>query len=219
MLTVTEENYLKAIFKQSTPRVETVSTNTIAQAMETTPASVTDMLKKLSTKGLIEYERYKGVRLSPLGSVMATDLVRKHRLWETFLVNKLGFTWEEVHPIAEQLEHIQSDALIDRLDSYLSFPKYDPHGDPIPNAEGKFTLRDQQLLSSSSVGDRATVIGVKRHDTQFLTYLNSLEIGIGTRISIESKNLFDHSMVLVLENKNTCTLSDLACKNLYIKFL
>jgi len=150
-LTHTEENYLKAIYKANQSSKEAVSTNSIAQEMKTSPASVTDMMKKLANKELIIYEKYRGAKLSASGSKTATSLIRKHRLWETFLVQKLGFSWEEVHEIAEELEHINSDKLINRMDEYLGYPKYDPHGDPIPNAEGKFTLREQIGISSRQI--------------------------------------------------------------------
>ncbi|MEL6389549.1 MAG: metal-dependent transcriptional regulator, partial [Bacteroidota bacterium] len=150
--TSTEEDYLKVIYQLSEHARSQVSTSSVAQHIKTSAASVTDMLKKLSVKGFIHYEPYKGARLSPAGQRLATILVRKHRLWETFLVQKLDFTWDEVHEVAEQLEHIDSDKLVDRLDHFLGYPKYDPHGDPIPNAEGKFTLRDQTILSKVPTG-------------------------------------------------------------------
>ena len=146
-LSYAEENYLKAILKLSGSPDGTVSTNAIAAQLDTSAASVTDMLKKLSDKELITYQRYKGASLTDDGQRIATTLVRKHRLWEVFLVQSLGMTWDEVHEIAEELEHIQSDRLIDRLDHFLGHPKFDPHGDPIPNAQGKYTLRAQIPLT------------------------------------------------------------------------
>ena len=147
MISHTEENYLKAIFKIAERENKTASTNSIAAILNTSAASVSDMLKRLSDKKLINYKKYKGVTLTTEGNIVATHLVRKHRLWEVFLVNKLKFSWEQVHDIAEQLEHIQSLELINRLDNFLNNPKFDPHGDPIPNAEGKFTLRNQHPLN------------------------------------------------------------------------
>ena len=134
-----EENYLKAIFKITEKEGKTATTNAIAAALNTTAASVTDMLKRLAEKDLINYEKYRGVQLSSGGEQIATILIRKHRLWEVFLVNKLGFAWDEVHELAEQLEHIQGEALVERLDEYLGRPQFDPHGDPIPDAEGRWT--------------------------------------------------------------------------------
>ncbi len=217
MLSSAEENYLKAIYKYSSPRSESVSTNTIAQELSTSPASVTDMLKKLANKGLLDYEKYQGVRLSPQGTQIATMLVRKHRLWETFLVNKLDFAWDEVHDVAEQLEHIQSDLLIEKLDKFLDHPKYDPHGDPIPNIDGKFTLRDQQLLSSINIGERVSIVGVKRHDSEFLRYLTSINLALGSIFDVIKRHSFDQSISISTLDNNVIVLSPLVCESLYVK--
>jgi len=217
MLTQTEENYLKAIFKINEHTPEQVSTNAIAQIVETSPASVTDMIKKLSAKGLLLYEPYKGVRLSSQGAKIATELVRKHRLWETFLVTKLGFSWEDVHDIAEQLEHVQSDLLVDKLNSYLGFPKYDPHGDPIPNAEGRFTLREQSLLSKSSVGSKVILVGVKNHQKDFLKHLNKLNISLGCEINILAKEEYDASLSVSIDKGESITLSNQIASSLLIR--
>ena len=139
----TIENYLKAIYKISEKEQKTVSTSAISNEMNTTSASVTDMLKRLSYKELINYKKYRGVTLTKEGNRIATNLIRKHRLWEVFLLKHLNFRWHEVHDIAEELEHIDSDDLIERLDGFLGHPKFDPHGDPIPNKDGKITLRSQ----------------------------------------------------------------------------
>ena len=147
-LSQAEENYLKAIYKISRQSGTLVSNNSISVEMNTSAASVTDMINRLSQKELIHYQKRKGVRLTDLGELTAIHLVRKHRLWETFLVEKLNFTWDEVHELAEQLEHIQSRELINRLDEFLDFPKYDPHGDPIPDENGRITERQQVLLSN-----------------------------------------------------------------------
>jgi len=135
-ISFTEENYLKVIHRLSEATSEDISTNAVAELMQTKAASVTDMLRKLADKGWVNYQKYQGVRLSPAGEKIALSIVRKHRLWEVFLVDKMGFNWDEVHEIAEQLEHIESDELVQKLDAYLGFPKTDPHGDPIPNKEG-----------------------------------------------------------------------------------
>ena len=171
-LSYVEENYLKAILKLSGTPDGVVSTNAIAAQLSTSAASVTDMLKKLSDKDLIAYQRYKGASLTSEGQRIATHLVRKHRLWEVFLVQALGMTWDEVHDIAEQMEHIQSDRLIESLDKFLGFPKFDPHGDPIPNAEGKYTVRAQVPLSKLTEGQQGIVIGVREDETAFLKHLN-----------------------------------------------
>ena len=217
MLTQTEENYLKAIFKINEHSPEQVSTNAIANIVQTSAASVTDMIKKLSAKDLLHYEPYKGVRLSSQGAKIATELVRKHRLWETFLVSKLGFSWEDVHDIAEQLEHVQSDMLVDKLDKYLRFPKYDPHGDPIPNAEGRFTLREQSLLSRATVGASVILVGVKNHKKEFLKHLNKLNISLGCEIHILSKEEYDASLIVAIDQNDPITLSNQIASSLFIR--
>ncbi len=216
-VTATEENYLKAIFKINERTNKAVNTNSIAALMNTSPASVTDMLKRLSEKKVINYIKYKGVTLSPEGNKIATNLIRRHRLWEVFLVNKLNFSWENVHDIAEELEHIKSDRLINSLDNFLGNPRFDPHGDPIPNAEGKFMLRNQISLDQLRPGQIGTLVGVKEHDSPFLTYLNSLNIELGTQLKVISKIDFDHSMKVKIDTNNESQLSQKICKNLLVK--
>lgn len=217
MTTSTEQDYIKAIFKITERNQGTASTNAIAKHLSTSPASVTDMIKKLSDKEFFNYEKYKGVTLTPKGLQLATQLIRKHRLWEVFLVDKLGFTWDQVHDIAEQLEHVESDALVDKLDKFLDFPKYDPHGDPIPNAEGKFTIRNQVSLLNLQKEEEGVVVGVKEHDTSFLNYLDQLHINIGTRIEVINNIDFDLSKEVIIDETKQVILSHKACKNLYVK--
>lgn len=217
MITHTEENYLKAIFKIAEREKNAASTNSIAAVLNTSAASVSDMLKRLSEKELINYKKYKGVTLTPVGSKIATNLIRKHRLWEVFLVKKLKFSWDQVHEIAEQLEHIQSPELVNRLDNYLDKPRFDPHGDPIPNAEGKFTIRNQYPLSELTIGERAVVIGVKEHDTEFLQYLTSIKVKLGTEIEIQHIVKYDRSMKVKLNGENQVVLTDLVSSNLLVK--
>ena len=216
-LSSTEENYLKAIFKIAEKEKKSVGTNSIARQMNTTAASVTDMIKKLADKDLIHYEKYKGVSLTQAGNKAATNLIRKHRLWEVFLVNKLRFAWHQVHDIAEELEHIVSDELILRLDAFLDYPKFDPHGDPIPNAEGKFTLRTQMSLSDMSVQQSGIVLGVKEHQTQFLKHLNALNIKLGTEIKILEIKDFDQSMRIHIDNRHEEVISKMISQNLLMK--
>ncbi len=216
MTSHTEENYLKAIYKISEKDKKPAGTNAIAAEMDTSAASVTDMLKRLAEKGLINYQKYKGVSLSSKGSKVATNLIRKHRLWESFLVEKLNFTWDKVHDIAEQMEHIKSDDLVNRLDEFLDFPKFDPHGDPIPNAEGKFTLRVQILLSLLRKDDKAKVIGVRESDNDFLRYLNDKCIHLGTELLIQEKNDYDKSMSVLIEGQ-LITLTEKVTKQIYVK--
>lgn len=216
-LTHTEENYLKAIYKANEKTKTAVNTNTIAAYMNTSAASVTDMIKKLALKELVIYERYKGARLSPTGSKTATSVIRKHRLWETFLVQKLGFSWEEVHEIAEELEHINSDKLISKLDEYLGFPKYDPHGDPIPSADGKFMLREQMILSQLNIDETGILVGVKNHETSFLSHLNNLNIALGSAIRIIARSEFDKSLKVSVSEGAEVVLTDMVAKNLLIR--
>ncbi len=218
MITSTEEDYIKAIFNISQRgKKELVGTNQIASQMSTSAASVTDMLRKLDKKEMIIYEKYKGVKLSPLGTIKAMTLLRKHRLWESFLVEKLGFAWDEVHDIAEQMEHIQSTELVNRLDKYLGYPKFDPHGDPIPDAQGTITIRNQVSLSSLQTGDKGMVVGVKKHDKDFLNHLNQVGINIGTELEIILKYDYDQSIKLNINNSNEALLTAAVCENIFLK--
>lgn len=216
-LSATEENYLKAIFKIAEREKKSASTNTISKYMGTTPASVTDMLKRLSDKGLINYKKYKGVTLTTSGNGIATQLIRRHRLWEVFLVSKLRFSWEVVHDIAEELEHIEFPELVNRLDAFLDYPKFDPHGDPIPNADGKFTIRNQSQLSDLPVGSKSVLLGVKDHATSFLQYLNGHNIKLGSEFTIASVNEYDQSMNVMVDHKSPVQFSHKVCQNLLVK--
>lgn len=219
MLSHTEENYLKAIYKLAEAGVNTVSTNAIAAQMSTTAASVTDMLKRLAEKELIIYEKYKGVYLSKEGERLATKLIRKHRLWEVFLVEWLHFSWDEVHEIAEQLEHVQSDELVNRLDIFLNHPRFDPHGDPIPDSEGNFTQRKQCLIIEIEQGTGGVVVGVNEHSPSFLQYLDRLGINIGTRIDVEEVFEYDGSRKVLINNEKELLLSGKICENVFLKTL
>ena len=216
MNTFAEENYLKAILSLSLQSEELVSTNSIAAEMNTSPASVSDMLKKLQEKKLIIYKKYKGVALNKQGKSIAVNILRKHRLWETFLVRKLDFNWDEVHDVAEQLEHIKSEELIDKLDSFLNYPKFDPHGEVIPTKEGTIPQTDRVLLSEIEENTNAIVLGVTLDETSFLQYLNKLEIEIGTEIQIFDRIDFDNSVNISINNKKQNISNELA-KHLLIK--
>ena len=217
-LSLTEENYLKAIYFIGGNTNQLVNTNAIAERLQTKAATVTDMLRKLKLKELIEYQPYKGTRLKPLGRDLAIRILRKHRLWETFLVDKLAFGWEEVHDIAEQLEHIQSDELTDRLSVFLGEPDFDPHGDPIPNKEGIFPRRDNFTLDRANPKAPLIIQGVKDSSTEFLNYIAKLGIQLGDQISVKSVEEFDRSLVIE-HKKKEYRLSALAAANLYIKEL
>ena len=208
-LSNTEENYLKAIYKIAERKNKSASTNTIAKYLGTAPASVTDMLKRLAGKQMINYERYKGVTLTTIGGREATQLIRRHRLWEVFLASRLRFSWEAVHDIAEEL--------VNRLDAYLDYPKFDPHGDPIPNAQGKFTLRNQMSLLAALPGNKVVLLGVREHETSFLEYLNELNIGLGTEFTIKPFNNFDKSMNILVDHNKETLLSEKVCQILLVK--
>lgn len=196
----TEENYLKAIYRHSVDE-KAVSTNTISKFLKTTPASVTDMLKRLKEKGLAQYQPYKGVRLTESGKKVALKIIRKHRLWECFLVRTLQFSWDAVHDTAEQLEHIDSPELIEKLDEFLGFPKFDPHGDPIPSKDGIFEKRETISLAECPEKVIVTVAGVLEHKPEFLQYLDRIGLNIGVQIEVEEKIPFDQSLLLIVNGQ------------------
>lgn len=215
-MTHSEENYLKTIFHLSQQPFEEISTNAIAEKMETKASSVTDMLKKLGEKELINYKKYQGVTLTPKGKQVATMIVRKHRLWEVFLVEKLQFSWDEVHDIAEQLEHIKSEKLIEKLDAFLEFPTEDPHGDPIPDAEGKIISTEKLLLAELPPNQAGICVGVKDSSTEFLQYLDKQSIALGSNITIISQEPFDLSLKIKV-NQDVFVISQKIANNLYVR--
>ncbi len=196
MNTLAEENYLKSIYHLSL-NAQNVSTNGLAAYLNTKASSVTDMLKKLADK----YTPYQGVNLTAQGEKIAINIIRKHRLWEYFLVEKLDFKWDQVHEMAEEMEHISSNELIDRLDKFMEYPKYDPHGDPIPDCNGQFKTHNLKPVSTGCVYETGVICGVRDHSAIFLQYLEKQELTIGKKISIEEIIEFDHSMVLLLDDK------------------
>jgi len=217
-MSFSEENYLKAIFHLQRTFKSGVSTNALAEEMETKASSVTDMIKKLSSKGLVKYKKYQGVKLSEKGKAVAVEVIRKHRLWEVFLVEKLHFNWDEVHEIAEQLEHIKSEKLTNELDRFLEFPKRDPHGDPIPDGEGNFSVSNQLLLSGIKKGEKGVCVGVKDSSAEFLQYLDKNEISLGKELEVLDKEAFDGSMLISIDNKEL-RISQVVSNNLYVKTL
>lgn len=216
MLTHSEENYLKAILHLSVENNKAVSTNSIAEKLSTKAASVTDMVQKLAAKGLASYYKYKGVRLTTMGTKEALRVVRKHRLWEVFLVKELHFKWDEVHEIAEQLEHIKSPLLIERLDEHLGFPKFDPHGDPIPNKEGQMAETKQLLLAEISINKGGIITNVKDGNTTFLQYLERIGAFIGAEIKVLDKVEFDGSLEVSISGKPAQFISKEAALNILI---
>ncbi|WP_187289879.1 metal-dependent transcriptional regulator [Flagellimonas ruestringensis] len=215
-MTRSEENYLKTIFHLGGGDSKSITTNAIAEQMETKPSSVTDMAKKLSEKGLVDYVRYQGISLTDAGVKTALSIIRKHRLWEVFLVEKLDFSWDEVHEVAEQLEHIKSEKLIDKIDELLEFPKYDPHGDPIPTKDGKFQERDEKLLSEMAINSKGICVGVKDSSVPFLKFLDKNKIALGNTITIIDKEDFDNSLRIQMEGKEM-RISHQIASNLYVK--
>lgn len=217
-MTFSEENYLKTIYHLTTALDAEISTNSIAEKMETKASSVTDMLKKLAEKNLVNYKKYQGVSLTENGKLAAKMIVRKHRLWEVFLVEKLDFSWDEVHDIAEQLEHIKSEELINKLDNFLGNPTEDPHGDPIPDAKGNMIKIEKQLLSEIPAGKNTICVGVKDTSVAFLQYLDKQKIALGSTIEVLSKESFDASMHLKV-NTIELIVSNKIASNLYVKLV
>jgi DtxR family Mn-dependent transcriptional regulator len=216
-LSQTEENYLKAIFKLSGREHAIVSTSAIAEEMQTAAASVTDMLKRLTEKKYVLYVKYKGARLSEDGRAVAIDLIRKHRLWETFMVEKLNFSWDEVHVVAEQLEHIQSTKLIEQLERFLDYPKVDPHGDPIPDRHGNFEQRSPTSLADLSKGQQATIVAVQEDSSDFLRYLQQCELVLGAEVEILEVYAYDQSRQIRINGQQLHTITLKVAQNLYIK--
>ncbi|MDI9877546.1 MULTISPECIES: metal-dependent transcriptional regulator [Bacteroidota] len=213
----TEENYLKIIYKLSAETDADISTNAVAELTQTKAASVSDMLRKLSEKHLVNYQKYQGVRLTEAGEQVALKVIRKHRLWEVFLVEKLGFNWDEVHDIAEQLEHIDSEELVEKLDEFLGFPKFDPHGDPIPDPNGRMPKLTYQNLSEVKQGERVLMMGVSEHSSAFLQYVAKLGISLGSELYILEINDFDKSLSVQIAQANPQFMSHEVAKNLLVK--
>jgi DtxR family Mn-dependent transcriptional regulator len=219
MISFTEENYLKIIYKLSAETESEISTNSIAELTQTKAASVTDMLRKLSEKHFVIYQKYQGVRLTETGESVALQVIRKHRLWEVFLVNKLGFNWDEVHEIAEELEHINSEELIYRLDEFLGFPQCDPHGDPIPDRHGEMPKLGYKNLSEIGQNQKIIMMGVSQHSTNFLQYLAKIGLNLGTTIQVVEINDFDKSLTIKTGENSQSFISYEVAKNLLVKVI
>jgi DtxR family Mn-dependent transcriptional regulator len=215
-MTTSEENYIKVIYHLSFVSPKGVNTNAIAGMLETKASSVTDMLKKLSEKELVAYQKYQGVTLTEKGFLSAKMIVRKHRLWEVFLVEKLDFSWDEVHEIAEELEHIKSETLINRLDKFLDFPEFDPHGDPIPNEKGEIKKINKLLLSEVELNKAFQCIGVKNSSSDFLQYLDKQNIALGSTFIVKEKENYDETLTIEVNSK-VMTISNKTATNLYVQ--
>jgi DtxR family Mn-dependent transcriptional regulator len=210
-----EEDYLKALYHLEM-EFDSVSTNSIADYLDMKPSSVTDMLKKLAEKKFINYQKYKGTSLTKKGKLIALSIIRKHRLWETFLVDKLGFGWDQVHIIAEQLEHIKSEELIENLDNFLGNPKYDPHGDPIPNKDGEIEKMNQKLLVELKASQKGIITGVKKGTASLLNYLDKEKVKLGDSIKVIEILEFDGTYIVEI-NKRKLSFSEKICQNLLLE--
>ena len=215
-MTISEENYIKVIYHLSLVSPKGVNTNAIAGMLDTKASSVTDMMKKLSDKDLVSYQKYQGVTLTEKGLYSAKMIVRKHRLWEVFLVDKLGFSWDEVHEIAEELEHIKSEQLINKLDAFLGYPAADPHGDPIPDAKGVIKKIEKQLLAEVEINAAFHCVGVKDSSTDFLKYLDKQKIALGSVVKVIDKEDFDDTLTVEIDGKRL-TISNKIANNLYVQ--
>lgn len=215
-LTLTEENYLKVIYHQSNAGEHEVSTNAIAEVIDTKPASVSDMIRKLSVKGVVDYQKYKGVQISKTGKKMALEVIRKHRLWEVFLVEKLGFNWDEVHDIAEQLEHIKSPLLIKRLDKFLGHPTMDPHGDPIPDENGEIKMSPQVSLAEFELESEGIVVKVPDGDPSLLRHLDRIKMRLGSHVKLKDRVAFDNSVLIEIDGANEVYISAEISKNIML---
>lgn len=216
MFSQSEENYIKAIYHLSMLSSKGVSTNAIAKQLATKASSVTDMIKKLSDKEVVVYKKYQGVTLTSFGRKTAASIIRKHRLWEVFLVEKLNFSWDEVHEVAEDLEHIQSPKLINELDAFLGFPKQDPHGDPIPDKDGNLPQIRKSILVTLQKDEIGICVGVKDTSSEFLQFLDRQEIGLGSEIQVVEKEPFDGSISIKVNEKKV-SISNKIATNLYIQ--
>ena len=211
-----EENYIKAIWRLQQAD-NNVTTNELSAELQTKPASVTDMLKRLSEKKLLHYAPYYGVTLTAEGKKLALSIIRKHRLWEYFLVEKLQFEWDAVHDIAEELEHVSSPELIERLDAFLGYPKADPHGDPIPDSKGRMTSTSNVTLQQLPEAQQAIVTGVGDQSSSLLELLRQKNIGIGTKLEIKQRHAFDGSVEIKIRNQALINLSEQLAKNIFVK--
>ena len=218
MLSHTEENYLKALLRITGEQESNceAGTNQLASKLNVRPATATDMLKKLREKQLVNYEKYGKITLTDKGRDLAVAIIRKHRLWETFLFDKLGFSWDEVHDIAEQLEHIKSDKLVERLDIFLGSPQFDPHGDAIPTANGDYIDEARFTLAEALENQQYVVVAVKDNTPSFLQYVSEIGIGIHSQVRVLHIYAFDHSMALEINSVKT-TISDKVAQNIYCR--
>ena len=219
MLTESTENYLKAILQLEADRPEGVSTSAIAQRLDAQPASVTGMMRKLAEREWVNYERYKGVSLTASGRKHALATVRRHRLWECFLVEKLGFGWDEVHELAEELEHVRSRELTDRLDLFLGQPQTDPHGDPIPSAAGVIAQRDLTPLDQCEEGQSVKISRIEDQEEGFLQYLESNKLTPGKAVTVTNRDGHAGVLSVVFDDGNECSMGFPAARKIQVELL
>lgn len=217
MHSFTEENYLKTIYKLGNGNIDEVNTSSLAETMGIKSSTVTDMLKKLAEKKLVKYEKYKGVKLNDEGKKIATKIIRRHRLWEVFLLEKLNFEWSQVHDMAEQLEHIQNDEMIERLDKLLGFPKYDPHGDPIPDKNGNFSKNKFITLGSATLNKTYKIVGITDHKKEFIKYLDKIGITLNNKVIVRFIEEFDQSLKISVEKGKDIYISNLVAENILVE--
>lgn len=215
MISLTEENYLKAIFHLINAE-NTVTINELSKFLNVKMPSVNNMMKKFAEKGWVIYESYKPLKITDSGKKQAALVVRKHRLTEMFLVEKMNFGWENVHEIAEQLEHIHSETFFDKMDELLNYPKYDPHGEPIPDKEGNIIAQDLKKLSSCEIGEQAIFTAVTITDDDFLSFLNEKKLVLGKEIKVLNIEKFDKSMLIKVQEEEI-VLSKMVCDKILVK--
>ncbi|MBS1920449.1 MAG: metal-dependent transcriptional regulator [Bacteroidetes bacterium] len=212
-----EENYIKAIFHLQQEE-DTATTNGLAAVLKARPASITDMLKKLKSKKLVHYQPYRGFRLTSEGKKVALSIIRRHRLWEYFLSEKLKFAWDEVHDVAEDLEHVSSKKLIDKLDEFLGYPRFDPHGDPIPDSQGRIEKHQQVSLSEIPLNKTAIVCHVGDQTSALLELMKHKNIGIGTKLEVKKRFAFDQSIEVKIRQQIPFNISELLAKKIFVKY-
>ena len=216
MYSLVEENYLKSLLTLSHEKDE-VNVNELSKQLGIKMPTVTNMMKKLAAKKLVHYESYKPLRLTEKGKKEAALIIRKHRLTEMYLVEKMGFGWEQVHQIAEQIEHIQSPEFFEKMDELLGFPKLDPHGSPIPDKQGKIIWKAYSKLSECKIGDTVKLVAVINTSDEFLKMLNSRDIRLGLVLKIKSVESFDGSMVISYARNTSLSLSQMVCERLLVE--
>ncbi len=216
METITEENYLKELFLLANAKGE-VNSNELSKFLGIKMPTVNSMMKKFAKKKLVHYQSYKPIRLTTKGKKLAGLIIRKHRLTEMYLFKKMGFGWEEVHSIAEQIEHIRSTEFFDKIDELLDYPKFDPHGEPIPDKNGNIKEIYHLNLSECKKGDLIQIVSINDSTEDFLKFLNRKKISIGDKFEIKNIELYDNSFEIISENNNKITLSNSVCNKIFVE--